>query len=65
MFMKTFTLDPLTVHVGGALTSCEQLPCSRNHHHSAFWVFGYIVKTVDHLTRRKNSKTVTSIHEYF
>lgn len=31
-------------------TSCEELPCSRNHHHSAVWVSCDRIKAIHHLT---------------
>lgn len=38
-------------------TGCEELPCSRNHHHSAVWVSCDRIKAIHHLTadrRRQN-----------
>lgn len=31
-------------------TGCEELPCSRNHHHSAVWVSCDRIKAIHHLT---------------
>ena len=37
-------------------TSCEELPCSRNHHHSAVWVSCDRIKAIHHLTADRRTE---------